>query len=188
MKEEFYNALEEYPVVMAIKDYAGLDIALETESKVVFILFGNITDIASIVKKVKQKKKIAIVHVDLIEGLGSKEIAAKFIKYNTQADGIISIKANIISAAKELGLITVQRFFLIDSLSLKNVIKYIESGHADTYEVLPGGMYKIIKKLAAISNVPLIAGGLISDKEDVIAALSAGATAVSSTDTSIWNL
>ena len=188
MKEEFYNALEEYPVVMAIKDYSGLEIALETESKVVFILFGNITDIASIVKKVKQKNKIAIVHVDLIEGLGSKEIAAKFIKYNTQADGIISIKANIISAAKELGLITVQRFFLIDSMSLKNVIKYIEAGHADTYEVLPGGMYKIIKKLAAISNVPLIAGGLISDKEDVIAALSAGATAISTTDTLIWNI
>jgi glycerol uptake operon antiterminator len=188
MKEEFYQALESYPVVTAVKDYNGLELALETESQVVFILFGNITDIANIVRKVKQKNKIAIVHVDLIEGLGSKEIAAKFIKYNTQADGIISTKANIISAAKDLGLITVQRFFLIDSLSLKNVIKYIESGHADTYEVLPGGMYKIITKLSTIATVPLIAGGLISDKEDVIAALGAGATAISSTDTGIWRL
>lgn len=188
MKEEFYQALESYPVVTAVKDYNGLELALETESQVVFILFGNITDIANIVRKVKQKSKIAIVHVDLIEGLGSKEIAAKFIKYNTQADGIISTKANIISAAKDLGLITVQRFFLIDSLSLKNVIKYIESGHADTYEVLPGGMYKIITKLSTIATVPLIAGGLISDKEDVIAALGAGATAISSTDTGIWRL
>jgi glycerol uptake operon antiterminator len=188
MKEECYQALEAYPVVTAVKDYNGLELALETESQVVFILFGNITDIANIVRKVKQKNKIAIFHVDLIEGLGSKEIAAKFIKYNTQADGIISTKANIISAAKHLGLITVQRFFLIDSLSLKNVIKYIESGHADTYEVLPGGMYKIITKLSAIATVPLIAGGLISDKEDVIAALGAGATAISSTDTGIWRL
>lgn len=188
MKEEFYKALEEYPVVTAVKDYQGLELALETESKVVFILFGNITDIAQIVRKVKAKKKIAIVHVDLIEGLGSREIAAKFIKFSTQADGIISTKANIISAAKEIGLITVQRFFLIDSLSLKNVIKYIESGHADTYEFLPGGMNKIITKLSNLSNVPLISGGLISDKEDVIAALAAGATAISSTDHGIWKL
>jgi len=71
---------------------------------------------------------------------------------------------------------------------LKNVIKYIEAGHADTYEVLPGGMYKIITMLSNISSVPLIAGGLISDKEDVISALSAGATAISSTDTTIWTL
>ncbi|HBW14166.1 glycerol-3-phosphate responsive antiterminator [Proteiniclasticum sp.] len=188
MKEEFYTALEDFPVVTAVKDFNGLEMALETENKVVFVLFGNITDISMIVKKIKAKNKIAIVHVDLIEGLGSKEIAAKFIKYNTLADGIISTKANIISAAKDLGLITVQRFFLIDSLSLKNVIKYIEAGHADTYEVLPGGMYKIITMLSNISSVPLIAGGLISDKEDVISALSAGATAISSTDTTIWTL
>jgi glycerol uptake operon antiterminator len=49
-------------------------------------------------------------------------------------------------------------------------------------------MYKIITMLSNISNVPLIAGGLISDKEDVISALAAGATAISSTDTGIWKL
>ena len=87
MKEEFYTALEDFPVVTAVKDFNGLEMALETENKVVFVLFGNITDISMIVKKIKAKNKIAIVHVDLIEGLGSKEIAAKFIKYNTLADG-----------------------------------------------------------------------------------------------------
>ncbi|EJW91450.1 Glycerol-3-phosphate responsive antiterminator, partial [gut metagenome] len=35
---------------------------------------------------------------------------------------------------------------------------------------------------------PLIASGLISDKEDVIAALSAGALAVSSTCPAVWKL
>lgn len=188
MKEEFYKALEEYPVVTAVKDFQGLEQALDTESQVIFVLFGNITDIGMITKKIKARRKIAIVHVDLIEGLSSKEVAARFIKHGTAADGIISTKPNIISAAKDLGLITVQRFFLIDSLSLKNVIKHIESGHADTYEVLPGGMTKIIEKLASISKVPLIAGGLISDKEDVISALGAGATAISSTDRGIWKL
>ena len=66
MKEEFYTALEDFPVVTAVKDYNGLEMALETENKVVFVLFGNITDISMIVKKIKAKNKIAIVHVDLI--------------------------------------------------------------------------------------------------------------------------
>ncbi len=60
MKEEFYKALEEYPVVTAVKDYKGLELALETDSKVVFILFGNITDIAQIVRKIKAKNRIKI--------------------------------------------------------------------------------------------------------------------------------
>lgn len=188
MRKEFYEALEAHPVVIAVKDYEGLELALKKESKVIFILFGNITDISYIVKKVKDSNKIAIVHVDLIDGLSHREIAAKFIKYTTEADGIISTKPNTIKAGKKLKLITIQRFFLIDSLSYDNVLKYIRSGNADTYEVLPGGMTKIISALSKVSGVPLIAGGLITDKEDVISALKAGATAISSTNKEIWTL
>ena len=37
-------------------------------------------------------------------------------------------------------------------------------------------------------SVPVIAGGLISDKEDIIAALDAGATAISTTKEELWFL
>ena len=36
----------------------------------------------------------------------------------------------------------------------------------DMVEILPGVMPKVIKKLTAISPVPVIAGGLILDKEE----------------------
>jgi glycerol uptake operon antiterminator len=36
--------------------------------------------------------------------------------------------------------------------------------------------------------MPVIAGGLISDKEDIISALGAGAIAVSSTNPAVWNM
>ena len=41
--------------------------------------------------------------------------------------------------------------------------------------------------LGAVS-VPVIAGGLISDKEDIIAALDAGAAAISTTKEELWFL
>ena len=37
-------------------------------------------------------------------------------------------------------------------------------------------------------HVPIIAGGLISEKEDVINALDAGAIAISSTNQQVWNM
>ena len=37
-------------------------------------------------------------------------------------------------------------------------------------------------------KTPIIAGGLISDKESVMAALSAGAIAVSSTNHEVWKM
>ena len=47
---------------------------------------------------------------------------------------------------------------------------------------------KIIRRVAQLTGKPVIAGGLISDKEDVTAALSAGAVAVSTTNPAVWRM
>ena len=52
-------------------------------------------------------------------------------------------------------------------------------------EVLPGVMPKITRRICQNSRVPVIAGGLISDKEDIIA-LSAGAVSISTTNQAVW--
>lgn len=178
--------LSETPIVVAIKDFDGLEKCIDSESRIVFILFGDICNIAGIVKRIKEANKLAFIHIDLIDGLTNKDIAVDFISKTTEADGIISTKPNQIKYAKSLGLITIQRFFIIDSIALNNVTKQIALGYADLIEVLPGVMPKIIKRLVATTDIPIIAGGLITDKEDILAALDAGATAVSSTNTDIW--
>ena len=49
-------------------------------------------------------------------------------------------------------------------------------------------MPRMIRKLAAELPRPLIASGLLADKEDVVSALSAGALAISTTCQSVWEL
>ena len=57
------------------------------------------------------------------------------------------------------------------------------------YELtLPGLMPKMIRRLVQDTGKPVIAGGLISDKEDVTNALSAGAVAVSTTNPAVWRM
>ena len=58
----------------------------------------------------------------------------------------------------------------------------------DLIEVLPGLMPKIIRRVSQAAGKPVIAGGLISDKEDVTAALGAGAVAVSTTNPAVWKM
>ena len=88
--EKIRDLFESSPIITAVKDEQGLEKALKTESPVVFLLFGNICSITGLVDQVKNSGKIAIVHVDLIQGLSSKEVAVDFIRQNTRADGIIS--------------------------------------------------------------------------------------------------
>ena len=188
MGNTFAQAVEASPVIGAVKSAEGLQKCLTSDVGIIFILYGDICNIGEIADKVKAAGKIAMIHMDLTDGLSAKEPAVDFIKKYTRADGIITTKPALIRRAKELGLYTVQRFFMLDSLALENIPRQLAAGRPDVIEVLPGPMPKVIKKLAGICSVPIIAGGLISDKEDVMAALSAGAAAISSTNEDTWFL
>lgn len=182
----FREAMEDCPVIAAVKDMQGLGHCLESESRIVFILFGDILNIADIVGTVKESGRIAMVHMDLISGLGMKEIAVDFLKRHTRADGIISTKLPLIKRAKELSMFTIMRFFAIDSMAIENIKKQSEAVRPDFIEVLPGVMPKVIRRLCETVSVPVVAGGLITDKEDIIAALSAGAVSISTTNEAVW--
>lgn len=184
----FREAIENTPIIPAIKDAESLEQCLKSDAGVVFILFGDICNIAEIVERIKAEGKLAMVHMDLIAGLGSKEVSVDYIKERTKADGIITTKPMLAKHARELGLATVLRFFIIDSMALSNLSKQTKEARPDCIEVLPGVMPKIIRKITSENRTPLIAGGLISDKEDVCNALDAGAVAVSSTNAKIWFL
>ena len=188
MNQTFIEAIEASTVIGAVKSMEGLEKCLTSEVGVVFILFGDICNIGELVQRVKDSGKLAMVHMDLIVGLSAKEIAVDFIKKYTAADGIISTKAALIKRAGELGLYTVLRFFVIDSLAFENIGRQIGTARPDVIEVLPGLMPKVIGRLTKMCHVPVIAGGLIGDKEDVMAMLDAGAMAISSTNESTWFL
>lgn len=187
MDQKFYDLIEANPVIAAIKDMDGLNACCTREEiKVVFILFGDICSIETIVKRIKEADKVAMVHIDLITGLSGKEVAVDYIRNNTLADGIISTKPALIKRARELSLYTTLRVFVLDSMAVENIEHQMAVARPDIIEILPGLMPKIIRRVGRMVKVPVIAGGLISDKEDVMAALSAGAIAVSTTNPKVW--
>ncbi len=187
-REALMTLLEASPIVAAVKDEEGLSALNRSDCKIVFILFGNILNISSIVEEVKRGGRAAFVHIDLIDGLSSRDVAVDFIAERTRADGIISTKMPVIRYAKTRELATVQRFFLLDSMALSAIARQIGQSMPDMIEVLPGCLPKIIQKICQSTDTPLIAGGLIQDKEDIIAALEAGATGISATRSEIWNM
>ena len=131
-----------------------------------------------------------MVHLDLVSGLMQKEISLDFIRYKTRADGIITTRANLIHHAKDLGLSTVLRFFILDSLALSNIEKLTRvnrNAMPDVIEILPGIIVpKIMRRISAMSCVPVIAGGLIKDREDVMNMLNNGAVAISTSAQDVW--
>lgn len=183
MNNDVKKLLQENPLIIALKNERDLNKILKLESKIIFLLCGNILNIEEITREIKSSGKKSFVHIDMIEGLDSRaEKSIDFLKSNSYADGIISTKPSMIKYAKKNGFLTVQRCFLIDSLSFENTKKILKEGNSDAVEILPGGMPKIIKKISSMLNIPLIAGGLIMDLEDIEIAKKNGALGISTTD------
>lgn len=175
-----------HPVISSIKDEDGLRAVLHAPSPVVFVLFGSVMTIHTIVATLKKAGKTVFVDVDLLDGFSAKPITVDFVKTHTDADGILSSKAVMIKAAKAAGLFAIHRLFLIDSFSYNNASKQISLSGPDAIMILPGCMPRVIRWLRAETDLPLVAGGLVCDKEDVVAALGAGALAIASSNRDVW--
>ncbi|MDY3918187.1 MAG: glycerol-3-phosphate responsive antiterminator [Candidatus Limivivens sp.] len=182
----FAEDLENAPVIAAVKDDEGLQKALLTDCGIIFVLYGNVCSISEIVGMVKKAGKRAIVHLDFIQGLSSRDIAVDFIQKTTGADGIISTKLPLVKRAMELGLVGILRAFIVDSIALDNTKKQLSAFLPDALEILPGVIPRVIREIRIHTRIPVIAGGLISDKREIIDAFKAGADAVSTTREALW--
>lgn len=186
MKKSFELKMQKNPIIAGVKDMAKLDAALESECGIIFLLCGTIFDIKDTVNKAREKGKMIFIHVDLLDGFSKDTTALKYISTEICPDGIISTKNSLLKAARSMGLLTVQRVFIIDSLSIETAVKASQIINPDAIEIMPGIMPRIIEKLSSSLDVPVIVGGLVSEKEDVATALKSGALGVSTSSSKIW--
>ncbi|MDF2548091.1 MAG: antiterminator [Anaerosolibacter sp.] len=188
MGNKFYSKVQESPVIAAVNHPEKLEPAIQSPCEIIFLMAGNIFNLKNIVDRVKQKNMYIYIHIDLMEGFSKDATALKYIHDNIQPDGIITTKSNLIKIAKDMNMFAIQRLFILDSLSLETGIKSIHHTKPDAIEILPGIMPKIIKTIHQETRIPVIAGGLIQDKDDVIESLKAGAMGISTSKEEIWAL
>lgn len=182
----FFDKIETNPIIAAVNGLDRLDEALDSPCENIFLLTGNIFNLKEISHRVASKNKGLYIHIDLVDGFSKDTWGLEYIVKNIHPNGIITTKSNLVKLSKDLGAFTIQRLFIPDSMSLDKGIKSIRSTRPHAIEILPGIMPKIIQKIYFQTRIPIVAGGLIMDKEDVIQGLSSGAIAISTSNKDVW--
>ena len=180
--------LERNPIIGAVRDGQDIDEVVKSSVGVVFILSANLINIKKITQYIQSYDKKVCIHIDLIDGLGKDHAAVDYLKEYVKPDGYITTKVTLAKYAKQAGLFTIQRLFIIDSHSLITGAKNVRETGPDAVEVMPGIAIKILERIKEKISVPIIAGGLISTKDDIIDSLSAGVLAVSTSCRELWNM
>ena len=175
------------PIAAAIRTEKDFSTALKSDVDMVFLLHSNIMTLNQSVKEIHSAGKKVFIHVDFAEGLGKDRFALEFLA-KQNVDGVLTTRTNIVKAAREYGLITVQRFFIVDSHSVGTSLESIRISKPDIIEIMPGIITKKIKEFSEKVSVPIIAGGIIETEEEVRNALEAGANVVSTGEAELWNI
>lgn len=187
-KEAFLDKMELNPIIGALKDKEDLEAIKKSQCEIVFILTIDIFEVEDIVRQLTGAGKMVFVHFDLIDGISKNQTGLKYIVERIRPHGIITTKSNIIVSARKLNVLTVQRHFILDSLSLQNTIEVIKESKPDAVEIMPGLINKVVEKMSRAIEVPIIAGGLIEEKSEVMSCINAGVTAISTTRKHLWDI
>lgn len=186
MKEIVLDAIRDFPIIAAIRDLNDINTVFSSNVDVIFLLTGDIINLEDIVHEIKKHKKIVFVHFDLVEGLGKDNKGVEYISTKIKPHGIISTRNNILTYAKQYGVFSIQRLFLLDSQALKTGLNSTKQIEPDAIEIMPGIIPSMINEIMKDIHHPVIAGGLVKTKDEVINALKAGAIAVSTSEKSLW--
>lgn len=188
MDQAILTAVNQRPVIAAARTMDDVLAAAASPVAAVFLLGGSIMTLPDMMRALREAKKYVFIHLDLCDGLGKDAAAVEWIAQVLKPDGLISTRSQLLRRAAELGLMTIQRLFLVDSSSLTGGMKHIMSNPPDLIEVLPGLVPKAIMQLRKTLDLPVIAGGMVTEDKDVEQALAAGALAVSSSERRLWRM
>ncbi|MBR1560796.1 MAG: glycerol-3-phosphate responsive antiterminator [Clostridia bacterium] len=180
--------LEKRPVIASVRDPEENRRAIESPVAAIFLISTSIFELEAMVSAGREAGKAVFLHIDLAEGLGRDDAAVRWCVEKLGVDGVISTRPSLLKAASELGVLTIQRLFLVDSASFANGKRLLRNTPPDFAEVLPAIAPKSIRRMCEALDKPVIAGGLISEAREIALAMQAGARAVSTGEASLWNM
>lgn len=174
------------PVIPAARTSADLAAALAGAAPAVILLFGDINTLPGLLADAARHGKKLIIHLDLLDGVGKDKAGVRHLA-RLGVTALITTKSQLVRAARDEGMLVIQRIFLMDSEALRTAGKMLKQLKPDAVEVLPASVPAwVFRDLAAETGLPVFAGGLVASRPDIDAALVNGAAAVSTSHPELW--
>jgi glycerol uptake operon antiterminator len=187
-KQEFLRLAHQFPVAAAMKSNEDMQVALDSDALLLFLLKGDAFQLAPFVTQAHQRGKGIVVHVDLVSGIGKDRAGIQYLR-QMGIDAIITSRSQLVSAGRAEGLTTIQRLLLVDDSALDTGVKTIARAAPDIVEILPGIIFpEVAPTLQRLLPGPFIAGGFIRSAAEVARIRAAGGILSSSSTYTLWHI
>ncbi len=183
---DYIEAVKDSPIIAAVQNRQSLERALSLSVPTIFLINTDIFSAKALVDTAKKSGSRVFLHMDLIDGLAASTRALDYVQTSMSPSGIISTRSALVKYARDQGIFAIQRFFMVDNASYDNAVRTAAKVHPSMIELMPGIIPSVIRRFTEEVNIPVIAGGLLTDRRQVIEALSSGAIGVSTGSEALW--
>lgn len=180
--------LSESPIIASVSTMADFEYAVTCENvSCIALKFGDIDTIANLVERAHRHKKKVIAHFDSIRGVARDNCGVRFLA-KVGVDCLNTTKPQFIGVIRDAGMVAILVMFLVDTEAVKAGIESINKNKPDAVVIMPtsipGDFVKdIIKKI----KINVIAGGLLTKKEELIEAMDKGICSVITSRKELWD-
>lgn len=175
------------PIIAGLKGIGEVQQTVEAGIKVCFYLTGNIFELRELTQQCNSQGQMVFAHVDLISGIAKDAHGMEVLATEVGVHGILTTKGYLITAAKKVGLLGIQRLFVLDSEALRTGLRMINSSQPDAVEILPALILPSVRGRFSGRLPPIIAGGLVETPDELGQVLKPPVLAVSTSKVELWN-
>jgi glycerol uptake operon antiterminator len=184
---ELVDRFRRFPCGAAVKSGDQLEPALESGCGAIFVLRANGLELSPVVHRIHAAGKLAVVHLDLIDGLNADLTGVRWLA-RCGADAIISSHGQAVRAIRAEGVVAIQRLLCVSDVGIELGLVAVARSQPDIVELLPGVILPAVADLVMSRlTVPLLAGGFIHDAVEAREVLEAGALAVTTSERALWD-
>lgn len=173
-------------IIAAVADLKFVVTAMESSVSTVFMLHADIRELEQAVGLLRAHGKKVFIHFDMVEGLAPNAAGLEHLFGLFPFDGVITTRGSVIQKGRKLGLMSIQRIFMIDSRSISTAVSAVEKYQPDAIEIMPGLIPKAVQVIYDRVQPFIITGGMISTPEEVATMLTTQAVAVSASESTLW--
>jgi len=184
--DDLVSRFREFPCGAAVKANDQLEPALASSCGAIFVLRANGLELGPVVHRIHLARKLAVVHLDLVDGLAADLTGVRWL-VRCGADAIISSHGQAVRAIRAEGVVAIQRLLCVNLVGVELGLQAAARSEPDIVELLPGAILPEVADLVMSRlTVPLLAGGFIHDADAARGVLEAGALAVTTSQPALW--
>jgi glycerol uptake operon antiterminator len=184
-----WEATSRYKIVPVVGSRGELSqILAQTSPRPLALRYCNLFDLAATLEQARRRGYQFYLDIDTCDGIHPDEAGIRYLAERLQISGIGSHNPRVLALGKRQGLLTIQRFFVLDSTGLESELSTIDFQMIDALNISPALVIPhIVQWLNGRLPVPFLGSGLVSNHEQVKAIIGSGALGVMTARTELWS-